>query len=192
MQKKQPVRRRGLNQQWIAAVIAIAFTAGLVFWIVTNRPDPPRFDDMRISTIETPPPPPRGPRLMLVIDGRRRVNSLDSPSFSVEPGKTLAPGLSPGPFNATLIVPIRIDEPIEASIHVEFADCTVEVIHNETSLGTGESSQGPSAITTERLPFPTGTFDFHVRVASTGDSPRCSVSWIVDEEAGPVPIPSRG
>jgi hypothetical protein len=183
-------RRAGNTQQWIVACILIAFTIGLVVWIISNRPDAPRFDQLRINTTKTPPPQPRGSRLVLEVEGRRRTRPLDSPSFSLKPGEQLLPEIPPGPFAITMIVPIRIAEPLEAAIVVEFADCDVEIIHNTTLLGEGESALGASRIQTERLPFPIGTFDFHVNITSTGDAPRCSVSWITDESAGPVPIPA--
>ena len=147
-----------------------------------------------ISCASTPPRhlprSPGGPRLVLEVEGQRRIRSLDSPSFSLKPGEQLSPGIPSGPFAATLIVPIRIAEPLVAAVVVEFADCDVEIIHNMTTLGKGDSALGVSRIETERLPFPIGTFDFHVNITSTGDAPRCSVSWITDESVGPVPIPA--
>lgn len=182
-------RRAGNAQQWIVACILIVFTIALVAWIISNRPDAPQFDELRISTAQTPSPKPRGPRLILEVDGKRRVRTLDSPSFRLEPGEQISPDIPPGPFATKMIVPIRVTEPLEAAIVVEFADCDVEIIRNTTTLGKGESALGASRIETERLPFPVGTFDFHVNITSTGDAPRCSVAWITDESVGPVPIP---
>ena len=184
--------RKGSAGQWSVAFLAILATAILVFWIISNRPAPPHYDDLRISTIETPSPRPRGPRLVVETPSARKARGLESPSFSLEPGEQLAPGLPISDRTTYMVVPIRIDAPLEASVYVEFADMDVEVVHNETVLGQGRSADGESSITTERLPFPVGTFNFEVRFTITGPAPRCAVSWILDPSQGPVAIPSAG
>lgn len=183
-------QRTGNAQQWAVSILAICLTAGLVIWFIMQRPDPPHFDELRIDSNPTSSSTKRrGPRLVIEENGRTRIKVLDSPSFRLQPGELLTPESSPGPFTTKMLVPIAIEEPMEAAIVADYADCTIQVIHNQAILATGEALDEPAQIQTEPLAFPIGNYEFAFLITSTGEAPRWSVSWIVDELVGPVPIP---
>ena len=176
--------RRGMVswKQWVGSLGAIVLVGGIVFFVVSQQPPPPHFDELRIDPHPVRADTRSGPRLVVVAGLTRKVRPLKSGRIEFAEVEEM---FGEGGYTATAIVPIELDEPIEAAIEITFAGCTVVVKVAGTDLVLGDDSP----LVTERLSFQPGVTDLVFEIQPTAKGAFCSLGWLTSEIRGPEPLP---
>ena len=179
---------RGSIVQWLVAAIAMGLVAAGVIWVVSNRPPPPRYDELRVGTGIRKVLPREEPKLILEFEGEEYRRALPGAEFELQPGESIDPRIPAGPFTARIVVPLVLGEPSQGKIVVEHADCDVKISQAGRMLAeSGDADRMETGV----IMVPAGTIDLLYEIRSTGPAPRFRTGWALSgtEELAAITTP---
>ena len=180
---------RGTVNQWLLSALSILLTIGLCTLWIMNRPGPPKYSELRISTPRISAKSGNQPKLTLEVGEQVVKMPFPEVSFSLEPGQSLSDEIPSGPFKATINIPFVLQDILQGTVVVDFADCRVGMEHAGRVLASGDGSDGPARIESG-LFLPAGTSDLQFVIEASGPAPRFEPRWRPEgsDELEPLPI----
>ena len=182
---------RGTLNQWLLSALSILLTIGLCTMWIINRPGPPKYSELRISTPRVSPKSGNQPKLTL--EAGEQVIRMPFPavSFSLEPGESLSEDIPSGPFKATINIPFVLQDILQGTVVVDFSDCRVDMEHAGRVLVSGDGSDAPARIESG-LFLPAGTSDLQFVIEASGPAPSFEPRWRPEGGDELEPLPTTG
>lgn len=168
--------RRGTLNQWLLSALSILLTIGLCTVWIMNRPGPPEYSELTISTPRISPKSGNQPKLTLEVGEQVVRLPFPAMAFSLEPGQSLSDKVPAGPFRATINIPFVLQDILQGTVVVDFEDCRVDMEHAGRVLVSGDGTDGPARIESG-LFLPAGTSDLQFVIEASGPAPRFEPRW---------------